>query len=407
VLGGAGRGEAWAGVVDVDADSEPVLLAALISGEVQVSGGDVAHRVVGPYWTRRAAVVPVDADCVVVLGGLLRAGPVASRLRDVAFRAALQVDRVPPGKRVADDLEVVHAVRAVMALEPMPVRRTLRRLTELAAGALDAGLVVGWIRATGEVVASGRLAGVGEAAPEDLVLAMAELAADRTGRVVQDAADQPLPGALAGVGLASWALLPMGDLGALLVAHGLDRPRGFTTLCCDLGRRFAEAAECVLHAAVVRERLDVALRTLSERARRDELTGAATRAAWDEALVATGPPATALVVRLRTPTAFDPGARRLRDALLRAGAEALRGALRDDDVVARLGPDAFGVLLPGIDRERAPDVADRLRLALATAPRVEGLAVEGRISGASAPGEPSAAAAALVAEARADSARPR
>lgn len=406
LLGGAGRGEAWAGSVEVDVDEEPAVLAALVSGEVQlVGGGDRATRVVGPFWTRRAALVPVDQDCVVALGGLLRAGPDAGRLREVAFRAALQVDHVAPGKRVADDLEVVHAVRAVMALEPLSVRRTLRRVAELTEGALDAGLVIGWIRATGEVAVTGRVELT--AAPADVALAVAELAEARAARVEQDASEHPLPAPLDGLDLASWAVLPLGELGAVLVAHGADRARGFTGLCRDLGHRLAEAAECVLHAAVVRERLDVALRALTDRARRDELTGVATRAAWEEALIATTAPATALVVQLRTPAPHDPSARHLRDEVLRAGAMALRGALRDDDVVARLGAESFGVLLPGIGRERAPDVADRLRLALATAPPVHGVALEGRISGASTPGEPSAAAAALVAEARAESARPR
>jgi GGDEF domain-containing protein len=397
-LGGSGRGEAWAGNVEVDVEDEPVAMAALAAGDVQLVHGDAPQRVLGPYWSLRAAVVPVDRDALVVLGGLSDPRPEPSRLRDVAFRAALQVDRVAPGKRVADDLEVVHAVRDVMGVEATGVKRTMLRVADLTAAALDADLVVVWLRAGGEVAVGGRAQLPAEHV--DVALAMTELA-EHGAEVVQDATSAPLPHPLDGVPAASWSLVPLADLGAILVVHALHRPRGFTGWCRDLGNRLGEAASCVLHAAVVRERLELALRALTDRARRDELTGAANRSAWDEALATAGSPATTLVVTLTFPHAGEASARHLRDEVLRAGATALREALRDGDVVARLGGTSFGVLLHGIGADRAPDVVERLRASLAAAPPVHGTPLEARISGASTPGEPSAAAAAAVAEARA------
>src|SRR5450759_2820293 len=48
------------------------------------------------------------------------------------------------------------------------------------------------------------------------------------------------------------------------------------------------------------------------------------------------------------------------DRLLRAVAEALQAAVREDDRVYRYGGDEFAILLPGVGREEAEAVADRL-----------------------------------------------
>jgi diguanylate cyclase (GGDEF)-like protein/PAS domain S-box-containing protein len=48
------------------------------------------------------------------------------------------------------------------------------------------------------------------------------------------------------------------------------------------------------------------------------------------------------------------------DKVIHAAGAALRGSLRADDIVARIGGDEFAVLLPGADRERAEMTAERL-----------------------------------------------
>ena len=49
------------------------------------------------------------------------------------------------------------------------------------------------------------------------------------------------------------------------------------------------------------------------------------------------------------------------DAVLKAYVSALRGALRQEDVLGRLGGEEFGILLPDTDMDSALDVAERLR----------------------------------------------
>jgi diguanylate cyclase (GGDEF)-like protein len=53
------------------------------------------------------------------------------------------------------------------------------------------------------------------------------------------------------------------------------------------------------------------------------------------------------------------------DAVLQKFADVMQGHLRPDDVVARLGGEEFCVILPGLDRNVAHKVADRIRIAFA------------------------------------------
>lgn len=55
------------------------------------------------------------------------------------------------------------------------------------------------------------------------------------------------------------------------------------------------------------------------------------------------------------------------DAVLVDAAYALRGALREFELVYRVGGEEFVVILPGVDRTRAEEIGDRLRRAVAEA----------------------------------------
>ena len=55
------------------------------------------------------------------------------------------------------------------------------------------------------------------------------------------------------------------------------------------------------------------------------------------------------------------------DGLLRTVAEAIAGSIRDGDRAYRYGGDEFAVILPGVGRAEAREIADRIRSAVAAA----------------------------------------
>jgi diguanylate cyclase (GGDEF)-like protein len=61
------------------------------------------------------------------------------------------------------------------------------------------------------------------------------------------------------------------------------------------------------------------------------------------------------------------------DGLLREVARRILAEVRDDDLVARIGGDEFGVLLWGVDEVVAESVAERLRAACRTPVWLPGL----------------------------------
>jgi diguanylate cyclase (GGDEF)-like protein len=63
------------------------------------------------------------------------------------------------------------------------------------------------------------------------------------------------------------------------------------------------------------------------------------------------------------------------DRALKLFADTARGVVRDRDHVVRWGGEEFALLLPGANSERAAEVVDRLRTALAQAHLVSGTAI--------------------------------
>ena len=108
---------------------------------------------------------------------------------------------------------------------------------------------------------------------------------------------------------------------------------------------------------------------LSRAAATDPLTGLANRRAFDAALDRMlergGTGCVAILDLDHFKQVNDRHGHDAGDRVLVAVAERARGALRDGDLVARLGGEEFGILLPGADREQARAVCDRLRRIIA------------------------------------------
>ena len=366
LVGGVGRGDGWAGAVEAPLAEEPAARRALSGDRPVRVAHDSPARVVGPYWSAHAALVPVGDGHLVVAGAAQKIRASDGELRRHAAEAVAAVDGVPSAKLLADELEVVGAVRQLMDYRPESVEETARHVAEVAAAALSCEFAAVLVRGPhGPVV---ELGGASNGPPDDALAAeLLELAARVRDEPLleQDVHDPGLAGL--GSGLVTRYALAIGTTladGLLLVGHASSSPRGFTTLCQRVGRALADAAEVLLSQAVAREELRDERDRFALAARTDELTGAWNRAAWNEALEAER----VRRVRYRRPVVFmsvdidrlkeanDRYGHAVGDELLIAAASVLRTSLRDADVVARIGGDEFGVILP----ETAPAAMDAI-----------------------------------------------
>ena len=256
-LGGKGRGEGWAGIVEANVQEDAAVADALRTGKPVRVGSAERERVFGPYYAREAAIVPLTQDTIVVLGapdgGL-------DRNDDKLLAEARAADEslVPPGKakQLADELELLEAVRSAVAVTPSPLEDAMTALASIAAEALSCELGLLYL-------ADGDRLGVAErgwdlAVPRsDAVTSLRNvLAHGAFPFCVQDAHTAPPPGTIANdKGIRSYYLLELTGLarGVLFVAHTDAAPRGFTLLCRRLGARVAEVASTVLGVGLTRE----------------------------------------------------------------------------------------------------------------------------------------------------------
>jgi two-component system cell cycle response regulator len=124
------------------------------------------------------------------------------------------------------------------------------------------------------------------------------------------------------------------------------------------------------------------LETMSHQARHDHLTGLlghrAFQEALDERLGVDGSDPTFTLATIDIDDfkrVNDAHGHPVGDEALCHVAEALNGAVRDQDSVFRVGGEEFAVLLPGLNAQDALPVAERLRSAVAQAPFFPGLRV--------------------------------
>jgi diguanylate cyclase (GGDEF)-like protein len=374
-LGGFGRGRGWAGIVKVDARCDPLVeLLPERPGSLNRVEHVQAARVLGPYYCVGGALVRVSDDVLVVLGNQQHPLPLGvsdEELLDVAWRLEAGIGEAGPAKRLADELELLHAVRAVISLPAERADEALHHVLDVALEALSCEVGVirdgrgRWARSeglSGPDVSSFQLkqaidlreeqAAAGSVCFQDTTLTQTDLA--------------PL-GYPDGVRSLLAVAIPKPVGGVLVVGHTRAAPRGFTALCVELGKHIAEAATVVAHTAALREELREAAEQHASQARLDPLTGLGNRLAWDEALaryqthVDNGGSVTVITLDIDgLKRVNDTLGHAAGDALLQRCAEIIRENVRGDDVSARLGGDEFAVLIPH-PQELAEDCLAALR----------------------------------------------
>jgi diguanylate cyclase (GGDEF)-like protein len=154
----------------------------------------------------------------------------------------------------------------------------------------------------------------------------------------------------------------------------LVTPDGFNlgALCVvDFKRRTFNEEQITL----LKQFAELVVRELEARSAsvRDQLTGVLTRQGFTDALQnrlsiaqENGEPCALAIVAIDNFRAInDDRSRRLGDQVLERVAACLRGSLRTNDVIGRLGGDTFAVILPGTTAYEALGCAERLRTRIA------------------------------------------
>ena len=375
---GAGRGAGWAGNIELDPAKEQHFLAAVAGGAPSMVNLERTGRVVGPYYARSAVIVPCGDDTVVVFGSStesLADAPI-ERMLDVAEQARSLVLDVAPAKRLADELEILSAVREVMAVTGNSMTDALAAIAFRARTALSAEFAAVATIASGETDAAiGVSAGPWQPPdPASTARAMSYFA-DRVSElplIYQDVGEMtdPPEGFSQSDGVSSIHVLPIGrgPDAILLVAHAEPGMRGFTELCQRVASGMSDAAELVIRRTIAQEQLREENARLARVVRTDALTGVASRAAWEGALYAeelhrgrSGSPVSVVIVDIDELKAInDEVGHAAGDELLRQSAAVLAESIRATDLVARIGGDEFGVLLRYTSAEQAEAWCERL-----------------------------------------------
>ena len=244
-IGGAGRGEEWAGIVEVDLAEEPVLRRMLQRDGMAVACHDRPFQVLGPYWATAMAAVRLD-DRLVVLGHPTEAVDIEvleAVAPSLASLAVADVTQLAPSRSVAGLLDVLESVRTLLAAQDDDPADALRHLLDVAVQGLSCDIGFAWVPDVG-VVTRGM----------ELTVAQARAVAAMAPRHVQQAGPHDLPDRLVvTAGMHSWCALPLGGNGVLVLAHAGPAPRGFTTQCRRLSGSLSEAGGMVLAAARARQ----------------------------------------------------------------------------------------------------------------------------------------------------------
>jgi hypothetical protein len=138
LVGGSGHGAGWTGIVDLTLDQEPIAEYVHNSSRpARVGGSGEPVRVIGPYWAKHAALVPVGGEHLVVFGSDEPLPDPDATLVAAAAHLVAEVEKVSLAKLLADELEVVHAIRDLIDYRPEQVVDTARHIAGKAAEPLS------------------------------------------------------------------------------------------------------------------------------------------------------------------------------------------------------------------------------------------------------------------------------
>ena len=375
-IGGAGRGAGWAGIVDITADEEPLVGAALSGDSVVRRSQSEPRQVFGPYYAHSVAVVRLSDDVLVVFGysDEIPASVSDEELSELAQFASEGVVEVAPAKRLADELEVLHAVQDLLHGPAETFDDALQHLVDQATLSLSCDVGIAYIPEQGTTSICDRREAIRLSLRQvDVAEALAVIAErSRFPLCIQraDADELPAPFRSADGVLAYYLLeLTRPQPGVLLLIHTkASAPRGFTLLCQSLVTKLVDAAEPVLVAALLRDTMRDELERVAAEARCDAVTGLANRLAWNEKLST----ATSSIEAPMSVIQCDcHGLKQINDThghivgdeLLRRVAAVLTSSVRTHDLVARIGGDEFAILLEG-DEDTAHVIVERIEAAL-------------------------------------------
>ncbi len=373
--GGVGRGTGWAGVVELDVTVEPLLREVLEHRRVvRVVAAEPVH-VMGPYWSAHAALAAAG-EHVMVVGSTSPIRASSAELVRRTTEAVAAVGEVSPSKLLADELELVHAVRQLTDHVPQTLAETATHVANVAADALSCEIGAVLLRHRGQPHVYGGGTAWSTMA-DDSVLR------DALHDLAKRAANGPIVEqnlravGESGLRIISCYALGIGRsevMGALIVGHTDQRPRGFTLLCQRVGRALADASEAALLQAIAHEDLAAQRDRFALEARTDVLTGLGNRVRWEDTLTIEQSrwerhhrPVVLLSIDLDDLKATnDEHGHAIGDELLIAAAGILRRSLRGGDIVVRIGGDEFAALLPDTDALAEGAVRRRVEAACAT-----------------------------------------
>jgi diguanylate cyclase (GGDEF)-like protein len=367
--GGVGRGAGWAGIVEVDVSAEPQMRSVAEGERVKLVRAAEPLHVAGPYWSRNAALVRAG-EHIVVFGSSEPIRASTAELTRRATEAVGAVGAVAPSKLLADELELVEAVRQLGDHVPQSLAGMATHVAGVAADALSCEIGAVLLQHDGRTLVFGAGPAWDDVAHDGaLATALHDLAA-------RAAAGPILEQDLAAVGtsglrIVSCYALGIGraePFGALIVGHTDARPRGFTLLCQRVGRALADASEPALRHAMALDELAAQRDQFAREARTDPLTGLGNRVAWEDTLAVEQarwerhhrPVVLGSIDLDHLKATNDRFGHAAGDELLVGAASVLRRALRGGDVIARIGGDEFAVVLAEAELSTTQSVSARL-----------------------------------------------